>query len=178
MALAPMPDELKKNYPHLIAFWPFLQTLQNESHRGVVLISCGFLEEQLKQVLLAFMLDDKKALDLIDGGNAPLGTFSSRISATYMLALISDEEYRDLTLIRKIRNDFAHEVATTFETQSVIGRCKELHHKAEDYGDVRVDAFGQFQTAAIAIIMNLTNRPHYVALQRRTKTSWLHQGAS
>lgn len=74
-------DELKKKYPHLEKFWPYTEVINNESPRGKVLVSTGFLEEQLKEVLLAFMLENKDAEELVEGGNAPLGTLSSRITA-------------------------------------------------------------------------------------------------
>jgi hypothetical protein len=79
-----------------------------------VLVSTGFLEEQLRQVLLAFMLENRNTVELLDGANAPLGTFSARIAACSAFGLISDVETHDLTLIRRIRNDFAHDIHTTF----------------------------------------------------------------
>src|SRR5262249_48678711 len=85
MALAPMPATLRDKYPNLERFWPFLQTLHQESPRGIALISCGYIEEQLKDILLAFMLDHSSARELVEGQNAPLGTLSSRIGAAYLL---------------------------------------------------------------------------------------------
>lgn len=166
-----------RSWPHLKAFFPYLELLQTESDRGKVLISCGFLEEQLKQVLLAFMIDDQVADSLLEGANAPLGTFSSRIASTYSLGLISEDEHHDLNHIRRIRNDFAHDISTTFQTQSVVDRCRQLRLKAHDYfsetmGQVTVDPPGQFQTSAVSLIMNLTNRAHYVAQARRSYGNW------
>jgi mannitol operon repressor len=172
MALAPMPEQLRAKYPNLERFWPFLQTLRLDGPRGAVLISCGFLEEQLKEILLAIMIEVSAAKELAVGSNAPLGTFSSRTSAAYALGLITEDEHHDLMLMRRIRNEFAHQVETTFDTPSVIDRCKLLKHKAEEYGDVQMGAFGQFQTAAVGVIMNLTNRPFYVSKQRRKSEAW------
>ena len=169
-----IPDDVKKKYPNLEKFWPYLDLLNKESDRGKVLISTGFLEEHLKEILLAFMLDVPQAEELLDGGNAPLATFSSRITACYALGLISKEEHDDLHLLRRIRNDFAHDIHTSFETQSVINRCRELKHKAHDYGDVVVSPVGQFSTAATGLIMSLTNRPHYVRKQKRASPNWPH----
>jgi hypothetical protein len=168
----PMPPGLRDKYPNLERFWPFLQTLRRESPRGTVLISCGFVEQQLKEILLALMLDDADVEQFVEGRNAPLGTLSSRISAAYFLGLITKDEYHDLTLMRRIRNDFAHELETTFDTPSVVDRCRLLRHKAEDYGDVKVGSFSQFQSAAIGVIMNLINRASYVGQQRRKSEQW------
>jgi hypothetical protein len=111
-------------------------------------------------------------MKFIEGGNATLGTLSNRISAAYFLGLITKDEYHDLTLMRRIRNDFAHEVETTFDTPSVVDRCRLLRHKADDCGDVKVGSFGQFQSAAIGVIMSLINRASYVGQQRRKSETW------
>jgi mannitol operon repressor len=172
-------EDLRRKYPNLQNFWPYLELLHKESDRGKVLISAGFLERQLKDILLAFMLDNPEAADLVGGHNAPLGTFSARITACYVLGLITENEHGDLNHIRRIRNDFAHNIHTTFQTPSVADRCKELRHKAHDYtslerGEVKVDAAGQFTTAAVGLIMNFTNRPHYVGKRRCASGAWAY----
>ena len=171
------PDDLQEKYPNLAKFWPYLDLLGKESDRGKVLISTGFLEEQLKDVLLAYLLDKPQAADLVTGSYAPLGTFSARIAACYLLGLISEVEHHDLTLLRRIRNDFAHDIHTSFETPGIIDRCKQLRLKAHDYtsekmGEIVVGPAGQFQSAAVGLIMNLTNRPHYVSMKRSAYGNW------
>lgn len=170
-------EELVKKYPNLKEFFPFLDLLQKESDRGQVLISTGFLEQQLKDVLLAFMRDTPESQELFAGANAPLGSFSSRITACFSLGLITEPEHHDLHLLRKIRNSFAHHIHTSFETQSVIDRCALLKHKAHDYVNeqeqkVEVQPSGQFTTAAVGLILSLVNRAHYVAKERREKPNW------
>jgi mannitol operon repressor len=115
---------------------------------------------------------DSREGQLVEGANAPLGTFSARIEACYALGLTSDDEHNDLTLIRRIRNEFAHNIETTFGTPSIVSRCSQLRLKAEDYGDVKVGSAGQFQTAAISVITNLINRPQYVSQERRVTKVW------
>jgi hypothetical protein len=68
-------DDLKKQYPNLSEFWPYLVLLEKESDRGRVLISCGFLEEQLKRILLAFMCETSQAQGLVEGANALRGAW-------------------------------------------------------------------------------------------------------
>lgn len=165
-------DFLEKN-PHLKDFMPWLDLLNRESPRGAVLISTGFIEQQLKDILRAFLIENDGAAALFDGTFAPLGSFSARIAACYALGLISEQEHHDLTLIRKIRNDFAHHIHTDFKTPSVVDRCKALKSKVHDYtsekmGEVVVSPHGQFTTAATSIVLNLVNRAHYVGKQRRT----------
>lgn len=163
---------------HLKEFTVFLDKLKMESDRGMVLISTGYLEEQLKSILLSYLIEDKAVTEFVDGrGAAPLGTFSARTTACFALGLVSSHERDDLDILRKVRNDFAHSIHTTFQTQSVVDRCKKLHFKAQDYTkadgiEVIVDASGQFLTAASALILRFVNRPHYVGKERRKHQDW------
>lgn len=66
--------------------------------------------------------------DILLDNNGPLTTFSSRIELSYLLGLIGEQTRRDLNLIRKIRNEFAHTSnPISFETESIRNRCLELH---------------------------------------------------
>jgi hypothetical protein len=66
---------LLETHPHLKDFLPYLDVLNKESGRGKVLVSCSFLEQQLEGVLRAFMRQNDSANSLVDGPNAPVGTF-------------------------------------------------------------------------------------------------------
>ena len=158
---------LFETHPHLREFLPWLDLLNQESERGQVLISTGFLEQQLTDILKSFMIENSGSDTLFEGANAPLGTFSSRISACFALGLITDGEHHDLSLIRKIRNDFAHDIHTSFTTPSVASRCSQLLSRAKDYPGAKAGTRGQFVTAATALILGLVNRAHYVGKERR-----------
>lgn len=150
--------------PYYQPLMDYLDQLKEESPRGSVLISTGYLEEELKKILMAFFVEDADPKVLVDGANVPLGSFSSRIAACYALALITQDERDDLTLLRKIRNEFAHQITASFENQSIIDRCKNLHHRARDYvlpeqGPIVLEARAQFQTAAAALIVAYTIGP-------------------
>ena len=69
-------------------------------------------------------------------------------------------------------NVFAHHVHVSFEDQSINDICQNLDLAAKDYGDVVVDTRGRFSTSAVALIMKLTNRPHYVAKRRLGRVDW------
>jgi hypothetical protein len=56
----------------------FSTEFNGESDRGAVLVAASRLDEVLKGILLAYLRDTKSASDLLDGFNAPLGTFSAR----------------------------------------------------------------------------------------------------
>jgi DNA-binding MltR family transcriptional regulator len=102
--------------------------LRDESSRGVVLVATAMLEEALRELLLAFLVPNASSTDtLLDGPNSALGTLSSKIDAAYRLGLVSDKFCRDLHLIRKLRNDVAHQAKSfKFEDPASEQRVRAL----------------------------------------------------
>ncbi|WP_158805313.1 MltR family transcriptional regulator [Acidisoma sp. L85] len=164
--------QLEETHPHLRDFFDFLPGLNKESARGSVLISCSYLDDLIRQILLAFFVESDAGKRLVEGFNAPLGAFSTRSAAAFSLGLISEREFKELAILRRIRNRFAHHVHASFETQEIHDLCYNLTMAAQDHGDVTVDARGRFTTAATALILNLTNRPVYVARKRLKSEAW------
>jgi DNA-binding MltR family transcriptional regulator len=158
--------------PHLKDFVAFLDVLNKESDRGAVLVSVAMLDDILEKTILAFLLNKAETPKLLTGFNAPLGTFSARVIAAYSLGLISEREYRECERLRKVRNEFAHNVHQSFNDQKVKDICANLDFSAKGPVDAPVGTKGQYTTAASALILMLTNRPHYVALRRLTFGEW------
>jgi mannitol operon repressor len=117
------------------------------------------LDALLKRSIEAYLIDHKDVLALTGGFNAPIGTLATRTVMAFALALLSEEEYRELCLIRKIRNDFAHAVEASFDDQSIATRCNLLTFAAQDFDDVHVVPRDRFLTPAAALILNLVNVP-------------------
>lgn len=117
-----------QNDPILKDMGAFLHSLNNESDRGVVLVCTSYIEDRLGILISKFLVNGSDSKALIDDFNGPFGTFSSRISGAHALGLISNEEMRRLTIIRKIRNDFAHELRASFETQKIKSRLDTFKH--------------------------------------------------
>ena len=101
---------------------------QGESDRACVILSATLLDTALEALLRARFLPNAVSTDsLLDGSNAPLASFSARIDMAYRLGLISAKFARDLHIIRRIRNDFAHNISgCTFEDTSVRDRVMAL----------------------------------------------------
>ncbi|QIO60657.1 transcriptional regulator [Rhizobium leguminosarum] len=157
----------EETHPHLKDFAEFVPELNQESDRGATLIATGFLDELFKQILLAFFVDKKASLALVEGFNAPLGTFSTRIASAAALALISERERAEADTLRRIRNEFAHSVQVSFQDQRIRDLCENLTFSIpENKGR------GQFTSSAVSLILNLTNRAAYVSQHRRTETTW------
>jgi DNA-binding MltR family transcriptional regulator len=100
--------------------------LSKETDRGAAVLAGGYLDALLEDLLRAVLVLGPKLDDLISTGR-PLGSFSSRIDLAYSLGLLPEVRLRDLHLIRKIRNYFAHDMeADTFAMSPVCDWCREL----------------------------------------------------
>lgn len=114
-------------------FTEFWEQLADENDRGVALSAGEMFSELLKELLLSQLSKTKESKDLIEGFNAPIGTYSSRIKLAYSLSYISENEKKDLECIRKIRNEFAHSWRkVNFRDTKVVAQCKNLIHCSED----------------------------------------------
>ena len=77
----------------------------------LVLLATSLIDEFLKIVLIAGFRRDvvsKRRIEDVFGWNGALGTFSAKISLCALLGLTTTDVRHDLTILRKIRNDFAH----------------------------------------------------------------------
>ncbi|AWG83697.1 MltR family transcriptional regulator [Vibrio parahaemolyticus] len=114
-------------------FTEFWEQLADENDRGVALSAGEMFSELLKEMLLRKLSDTKESKALIEGFNAPIGTYSARIKLAYALSYITEDEKKDLECIRKIRNEFAHSWRkVSFEDTKVVAQCKNLIHCDED----------------------------------------------
>lgn len=169
-----VPDRvpLDVSHPHLNEFMHLLPALNSESERGRVLIACSYLDALLRDIINSALRETKESLQLLEGFNAPLGTLGSRATAAYAMGLITSNEFRECETLRKVRNKFAHNVHASFDLPDIKALCKNLTMSAKDYDNVVVDAKGQYTTAAVCLILNLTNRPTFVEKRPRISDEW------
>lgn len=101
-----------------------------ETDRAAVILAASIADELLRTLLVARLVPvSSSSDDLFDGANAPLSTFNSRIEMSYRLGLISVKFSRDLHLVRRIRNDFAHNIhGCSFDDARVRSRVNELNN--------------------------------------------------
>jgi mannitol operon repressor len=163
---------LEETHPHLKGFVEFLGEFNKETARGAALAAAAFLDDLLAGIINAFLVANDSRQKLTEGFNAPVGTLSARIAACHAMGLISEVEARECELVRKVRNEFAHKVKMSFDDERVRGLCSSMRMSAKPYDDVEVDTRGQFTTAAVALILNLTNRAHYVGEKALKYQEW------
>jgi DNA-binding MltR family transcriptional regulator len=111
--------------------WQYMfAQFEKESDRAAVILIASVLDENLTTILKSYLVAISNSNDsLFESATSPLSNFSSKIDIAYRIGLISRKFARDLHIIRKIRNDFAHDIyGCSFENGSVISRIKELEN--------------------------------------------------
>ncbi len=107
---------------------------ERETDRAAAIVVAAMLDEALKMLIEKRLVAAASAThSILERYDAPLGSFAARIDAAFQLGLISKYMARDLHLVRKIRNDFAHHpLELTFESGPIRDRVRALE-EASDY---------------------------------------------
>jgi mannitol operon repressor len=153
------PEEIKR-----IA--SFLNIFYKETDRGAALMAGSVIDEILKEIILKFLIDIKESGQLMNGFNAPIGTFSSRILMAYTLGLIEDTEYFEIETIRKIRNLFGHSwTEADFFTPKIKSQIEKFPFQEQTF---RLT----FNHTVANLLGELIWRSHYVSKERRALKKW------
>ena len=104
---------------------------QQESDRGCVIFGAAMLEEEVESLLRACCRTEpgtvKTVIDPLFRGYAPFATFSAKIQVSYAFGYIPKHLYRTLDLIRKLRNDCAHDKsAVSFQSAKYASRLRAI----------------------------------------------------
>ena len=102
----------------------------DESDRGVFIVAAAYLESELDSIIdrefdkRSIPNGLRKNLFCMSG---PLSSFYSKITVCYAFGLISKESYRDLSIIRRIRNQVAHSYGDIdLNEEAIDARLNEL----------------------------------------------------
>jgi hypothetical protein len=151
----------------------FLFEFSKESDRGAALIAAAMLDERLKDILSAFLVSSETSKELLSGFSAPLGTFASRASASFALGLIQENEFKEITLIRKIRNEFGHDwQPIPFESGKVAALCDQLPWLGPAEYEQSANRRSRFNTAVAMLIVDLMWRVRLVRNEQRQSRTW------
>ena len=144
--------------------------LEKQDDRGLVLSLAAFAEDALGNLLKAFMLPGATTGQLVDGFNAPLGNFSSRIKAAYSLGLVTKNQFTDLEQLRKIRNLFAHTwQPISLADQRVSGHIRSMNYAS--YLQVYPEtADKKLRSSGYALLLALTGAANTLAEGGRAVT--------
>lgn len=137
-----------------------LQEICNNPLRSSVIVSASVLERLLEKLLCKYFIENND-IDMFET-QAPLGTFSSKISMAYCLGLISNKFYKDLNNYRKIRNIFAHELVINDNIlQSISDRCKNFNFvhnvfSGLDGSDLKSQMVMEFVVLYVALVKKIS----------------------
>ncbi|MDP3070066.1 MAG: MltR family transcriptional regulator [Opitutaceae bacterium] len=150
-------------------FRAFRKALTLESDRGCALFAAAYLDKSLSEMLSASLVNSAKIEDDLFGSQAPLGSFSARIKIAYYLGMLSKSERHDLDIIRKVRNQFAHNSEPmTFDQVSVQNLCSNLVH---DWNEKDARPRAKFTATASALLASIHVATHRgVARTEKTDT--------
>jgi DNA-binding MltR family transcriptional regulator len=151
----------------------FLSEFNRESDRGAALTATAVLDDRLAEILGAFFADTASAKELIVGFNAPLGTLASRAAAAHALGLIQDNELKEITLIRKIINEFGHSwQGVSFAGGRVADLCNQLSWLGPKEYEATATPRSRLNAATAILLSDLLWRARLVAKQRRSVVVW------
>lgn len=159
------------------------EDLKDESDRAVVIIISAHFDNLLKELLTSALVPSSQSTDsLFSGVNAPLHSFSNKIDFSYRLGLTSEFLSRSLHLIRKIRNEFAHNITgCTLENNGVRSRVEEIYklHRYDEKETMLKEIFESTTTksklllSSILILGLLSEAIHNLSSIKSRDPEWL-----
>ena len=103
-----------------------LFNVEQTDERAISIIGGTFIEMALEHLLKAFLPENEKDVDKLFEFNQPLGNFSNKINMAFCLGLIDRVVKKDLDMVRKVRNKFAHDLYTSFNDSQIKSWCNKI----------------------------------------------------
>ncbi len=151
----------------------FLAAFNAESDRGAALAAASLLDDRLHAILAAFFIESAASQQLLNGFNAPLGTFSARAAAAGALGLVDSRELQEITLIRRIRNEFGHKWrGVSFDSSPVRDLASQLPWRGPSEVEEGSTLRARFNTAVALLLVDLMWRARLVERERRQEKAW------
>lgn len=113
-----------------------IKELSNSSDRAKVILGAAIIDELLERLIRRVLVQDKTVIETtFSSGTGFLANFSSKIKICYLLGIISEELFKDFETLRKIRNQFAHNILDCdFNDQSVRDLCDNFYFVKKAFG--------------------------------------------
>jgi DNA-binding MltR family transcriptional regulator len=100
------------------------------SDRALGIIAASLVEIHLTKLLKQAFIEETRTggketiEDRMFQSSGPFGSFSAKIRMAYLMGIISEEFFKNLEIMREIRNRFAHYTEMgSFEIQEISSRC-------------------------------------------------------
>jgi hypothetical protein len=115
----------RKDPPDGDALFRFYASIIEEGDRALPIVCFSYLEAEMERLMRRAMMFSTYN-DKLFNGFGPLNTTDARIEVAYALGWIDEEVRGDLVLLKRIRNDFAHNfIEAGLEDEKVAHRLSE-----------------------------------------------------
>lgn len=116
-----------------------------ESDRGCIIVAAAFfdnmLEDVIKKHVRKFSISKTLEKSLFDL-SGPISNFSSKISVCRSFGLIDDVVYKDLMMLRKLRNSFAHVAGeASFLSADVRQKVRSMYFVQHCMQETQIDRY-------------------------------------
>jgi hypothetical protein len=141
-----------------------LEELEGQSDRAAISVGGSFVEYALEQCIESRLREPQNETErsFLFADRGVIGTFFEKTWMAYFLKLIGPIARRDIDLIRKIRNEAAHNMnPVSFQTSGEISkRCRELEIAKDSIPakELPQDLRGMFLVAVHMYTVNLLMR--------------------
>jgi len=133
----------------------WLEEFHNESDRATAVLGGAFADARLEELLKKFFIEDKEEVEKLMSPEQALGGFGSRARVAYCLGLITKNQYKDLQIIGKIRNQFAHGLhGESFDNSRIKDLCGNLITPNKIGMDLSNTNSRSLFTVAVALLCN------------------------
>lgn len=129
-----MDSKIVKN--DLLNLTKINETLSAESDRGAAIYATALTDEHLKILLKEIFGKDRqrnKVSDELFEGYGPFTSLAAKAATAYSMGFLGSDVYADISIMRKIRNRFAHESDhLTFSDSTIQNLMKNLKFTDSD----------------------------------------------
>ena len=109
-AKQPTLAALSRELPTEAELENYFDFTQQESDRGLAIMAGSLVENALRMAIMCRFADPGEAISKgwFEGPSAPFGSFAAKIKLGRALAIYADKMEQQLSLLKDIRNAFAH----------------------------------------------------------------------
>jgi hypothetical protein len=120
--------------------------LQRDSDRAVGILAATLVEIQLTEALKYRLAKHPKIIAEFFRDGGVIGSFSAKIDLGHLLNLFTPDAYSDISIMKRIRNAFAHKPEMlSFATDSIKDRCFNLKLVDNLVGDITIEELNELQ---------------------------------
>jgi hypothetical protein len=143
--MEPVSPEQQKQIDLLTDMFRLIRSLLDESERASVILAAARLDVDLERLLKHLLHHHPGGSDPLFDGDRMLGTFSAKIAMAYRLGAVTPDFEHALQMVRRIRNDFAHDLESeSLSSTRQKARLAELVRRME-HSEVYVSGWKAFE---------------------------------